>query len=135
MLNTEDFSPDRIKERKSITEYLLDAAAPSHEWEVIFLVPGLERVFFQNPDMLEALGVPLPDPVQAERAKFLPGEVLMTLVSQGHKRAASDPQGWLEKRLPKLSYERAWQWEPFVRLQQFIERHEQGADARLTGHP
>jgi hypothetical protein len=122
VLDADEYDPSRVEERKRYLETMLGTTAPRSEWELILLVPEMETVFFQVPGMLESLGLPLPDPVQREQARHQPRKVLVDLI-RTNRRTSGEPRQWLMGKFPRLPHDKMWQFEPFSRLQRFLEQH------------
>ncbi|MFY0522997.1 hypothetical protein ACN28I_07325 [Archangium gephyra] len=134
ILDADEHDPSRVEDRRKYLETMLGTTAPRNEWELILLVPEMEMVFFEVPGLLETLGLPAPTPVERERAKHRPHEVLADLISKSNKHRPSNSRQWLMGMFPTLPYEKIWQLEPFSRLQRFLEQHGPTPEAMLPDH-
>jgi hypothetical protein len=129
IMDADESDPEKVQEQGRQLETLLGMVAPREEWELILMVPEIESVFFQVPGLLETIGLPGPSPVQQERARYKPKQVLTELLAHTSRKARQPLE--LARRLPSAAYDKLWTYESFARLESFISRFDEAPSEGL----
>lgn len=79
VIDADSTDPEAVEERRRFLRESLSQVAPPEMWRVIILVPELEIVFFDAPEVLAKLIGRKPTPSQLRDARYRPKEVLVSL--------------------------------------------------------
>jgi hypothetical protein len=71
-----------IKEKKAILEFLINRASAWQENKIIVMVPALEKIFFENPTLLENIMGRSLKPEEKVAGKYAPKSVISELMKE-----------------------------------------------------
>mgnify|MGYP007073211186 CR=1 FL=1 len=120
VVDSDVLEDDAVNEKRTFLENALRPYSAGIEFLVLAVVPEIESCFFENPAFLEAVGLPTPDAVTAERARYRPKQVLNELLEIKQKDRRS--MKWISE-LPVSAIEILREVTPFKELVEFIQNY------------